>query len=80
MPKIIVKSAVDGFRRAGYAFTREGVTLDTKDLTKDQLKALRDEPRLSVSEVSETAAEKKAREEAEKVAADKAKAEGDGKK
>lgn len=80
MSKIIVKSARDSFRRAGLAFTREGTTLDTKDLSKDQLKAIREEPALSVQDVQEkeTAAEKKAREEAEAKA--KAEAEKTGNK
>lgn len=82
MSKIIVKSLTDGFRRAGIEFNKTGVTLDTGELTKVQLGAIHSDPSLLVSEVAskpskpETAAERKAREEAEaaekKAAADAA--------
>lgn len=50
MPKIIVKSLVNGFRRAGHAFTREGVVLDTADLSEEQLAAIKAEPKLVVAD------------------------------
>lgn len=48
MPKFIVKSMRESFRRAGITFTREGVPVDTDDLTEDQLQAINDEPLLVV--------------------------------
>jgi hypothetical protein len=60
MSKITVKSLVDGFRRGGTAFTREGVELDTADLTPEQLKAIKDEPKLVVVEHESKSAEKPA--------------------
>lgn len=55
--KVIAKR--DGFRRAGFAFsaTQETV-LDTADLTKEQIKALKEEVNLVVIEVEDD--EKKA--------------------
>jgi len=57
MPKIIVKSLVDGFRRGGIAFTREGVELDTADLTEQQLEAIKAEPKLVMAEVAASTTE-----------------------
>lgn len=57
MSKIIVKSAVDGFRRGGHAFTREGVVLDTTKLSKAQLEAIQAEPKLVVADYVEPAAD-----------------------
>lgn len=66
MSKIIVKSkSPKGFRRAGIAFTREGVELDTSKLKKGQLDAIENEPNLVIVAFVETAAETKAREKAE---------------
>lgn len=59
MSKIIVKSTVDGFRRGGHAFTREGVVLDTKDLSKDALAAIQAEPMLIVADYVEPKGDKK---------------------
>ena len=56
MSQIIVKSVVDGFRRAGIAFSREGVVLDTKDLTEAQITAIKAEPMLIVSDYTDPAA------------------------
>lgn len=56
MSKIIVKSTTDGFRRAGHAFNREGVVLDTAKLSKAQLEAIQAEPKLVVAEHAEPAA------------------------
>lgn len=53
MPKIIVKSTTDGFRRAGIAFRRDGIVLDTETLTKEQLAAIKSEPKLVVAEIAE---------------------------
>ncbi len=47
---IYVRSLPDVFRRAGHTFTREGHGLLVKDLTEEQLKAIREEPMLSVQE------------------------------
>lgn len=48
MSKIIIRSAALRFRRAGIEFTRDGVTVDTGDLSEDQLAAIEAEPQLSV--------------------------------
>lgn len=66
MSKIIVKSTVDGFRRGGHAFNREGVVLDTAKLGKAQLAAIEAEPKLVVAEYQDAKAK------ADKAAADKA--------
>lgn len=60
MSKITVKSLVDGFRRAGLGFTRDGVELDTADLSKEQLEAIKAEPMLAVVEHESKAAGKPA--------------------
>lgn len=59
MPKIIVKSTTDGFRRAGIAFGRDGVVLDTGSLTQEQIAAIKAEPKLVVADYVEPAAEGK---------------------
>jgi hypothetical protein len=51
MSKILVRSAREGFRRAGIAFTRAGITLDTRKLVDGQLAAIQAEPLLSVTEL-----------------------------
>lgn len=75
MPKIQVKSKPASFRRAGLSFDRNGRVLDTAELTKEQLKALADEPNLSVTEVADEADSKAAKKAAEKAAAEQAAAE-----
>lgn len=45
-----------GFRRAGLAITREGITVRKDSLTKDQIKALEGEPMILVSERIEAVA------------------------
>lgn len=51
MSKITVKSkSPNGFRRAGIQFNREGVDLDTQNLTEKQLEAIVTEPNLVISE------------------------------
>lgn len=75
MSKINVKAKTDrGFRRAGLSFNRAGVDIDTKDLTKAQLEAIRDEPNLIVTDVEpeETPAQRKAREKQEAAIAEAA--------
>lgn len=47
-PGIFVRSFGESFRRAGFVFTREGHGLLVDDLTEEQLKALVNEPMLSV--------------------------------
>lgn len=59
MPKIIVKSTADGFRRAGIAFNRDGVVLDTGSLTPEQIAAIKAEPKLVVADYAEPAADGK---------------------
>ena len=53
MPIIKVTAKTDRFRRAGFSFTREPVELDTEDLSKEQLKALKAESMLVIEEVKE---------------------------
>lgn len=60
MSKIIVKSIIDGFRRGGYAFNREGVILDTSELSKQQLADIKAEPNLVVADYVEPKPEKAA--------------------
>jgi hypothetical protein len=48
MPKIIVKSKGASFRRAGMAFTREGVEVEFTELPKDQWEAIFLEPNLTI--------------------------------
>lgn len=48
VPGIFVRSFGESFRRAGFAFTREGRGLLVDDLTEEQLKALVNEPMLNV--------------------------------
>ncbi|WP_447588651.1 HI1506-related protein [Aquipseudomonas campi] len=50
LPAIYVRSLPETFRRAGHVFTREGHGLLLDDLSKEQLKAIREEPMLSVQE------------------------------
>lgn len=47
---IFVRSFPPTFRRAGFEFTAEGFGLLLKDLSEEQLKAIREEPMLSVQE------------------------------
>lgn len=54
MPIIKVTAKTDRFRRAGLAFTREPVELDTEDLSKKQLEALKSEPMLVVEEAAKS--------------------------
>lgn len=60
MPKIIVKSRRESFRRAGFEFTRAGRELDTEELSKDQLQAIEDEPQLVVAPATAEGGESKA--------------------
>jgi len=48
--KIIAKR--DGFRRAGHAFGSEATLIKVADLNADQVKALKAEPMLVVSETT----------------------------
>lgn len=84
--QIIVKSTVDGFRRAGIGFNREGVVLTVSELSSEQLDAIKAEPKLIVGDYvdpdakpdnKQKAADKAAAEKAaaEKAAAEKAAAE-----
>lgn len=45
-----VTARPDKFRRAGFTFTREVTTLVLKDLKKEQIAALKEEPNLVVIE------------------------------
>ena len=45
---IFVRSMPETFRRAGFTFTREGVSLALSALTQEQLKAIEEEPLLNV--------------------------------
>lgn len=50
MPIIKVRSKSPSFRRAGILFTAEGVDLDTNDISKTQLAAIKVEPMLVLEE------------------------------
>lgn len=54
MPIINVRSKGPHFRRAGLAFTAEGVAIDTDKLSKEQLKAIESEPQLVIATVEPT--------------------------
>lgn len=56
---ITVCSRPEKFRRAGHEFSKEPTTIAVEDLSKEALKALRDEPQLIVvdSEIEEKAKE-----------------------
>lgn len=47
---LIVRAVVPRFRRAGLAFTKNPTTLVRADLTDDQIKQLKEEPNLVVTE------------------------------
>lgn len=47
--RIIVASKVDGFRRAGRAWSREAVTLSIDEFTEEQIEALCTDPMLEVA-------------------------------
>lgn len=70
MSKITVKAHRDGYRRAGLKLSIASIEFDTADLTKDQVASLKADPRLTVRESSETAAERKTREAREKALAE----------
>lgn len=53
--KLIVVSAVDGFRRAGRAWSKEATEVDVSELTDDQLEMLLNEPNLQVTPVGKEA-------------------------
>jgi hypothetical protein len=52
IPALVVssRSPMGSFRRAGREWTRESITLPLSELTDDQVKALRNEPMLVVSD------------------------------
>lgn len=47
----VVARPQGGFRRAGFHFSAEGITLPLSDLTPDQVEQLHSEPQLVVVEV-----------------------------
>lgn len=47
----VVARPQGGFRRAGFHFSAEGITLPLSDLTADQVEQLREEPQLVVVDV-----------------------------
>lgn len=49
--KIRIKSAAESFRRAGIEATREGVIVETDDLSEAQIEALQHERMLSITPV-----------------------------
>jgi len=50
MAKLKISAKRDGFRRAGRAWPREPVEVDSGEFSKDQLEALRAEPMLTIEE------------------------------
>jgi hypothetical protein len=78
--KVLIRSARDSFWRGGLKFTRQGVVVDTDELTEAQQEAITAEPQLSVGpapdaeDEAEDAAKKAAAEAKKAAAADKAKA------
>jgi hypothetical protein len=57
VPGIRVVAKRDGFRRAGYAWSKAGTDMPLKGIPKDVLKQLRDEPVLTVTDIEFPAAE-----------------------
>lgn len=53
--KLIVTSSVDGFRRAGFAWSKEATEVAVADLTDEQLESLMSEPKLTVTPVGKEA-------------------------
>ena len=53
--KLIVTSSVDGFRRAGFAWSKEATEVAVADLTDEQLESLMNEPKLAVTPVGKEA-------------------------
>ena len=47
---LVIVSKREGFRRAGHAFGAEAVTLRVVDLSKEQVKMLKNEPMLVVTQ------------------------------
>lgn len=56
MTRLFIRSKHDGYRRAGVAFTRDGVTLDRRALTDQQLAAIEADPRLTIRDAPGEAA------------------------
>ncbi len=52
---LVVVGKREGFRRAGYAFGKEEVRLLVSDLTAEQVKMLKSEPMLVVTETTQDA-------------------------
>ena len=64
---ISVKASKEGYRRAGYAFSAtKAISIPLEDLTKEQIKALKNDPNLVVnaSGAKSSASDKKAEQEA----------------
>lgn len=57
VPGIRVVAKVDGFRRAGRAWSKEGTELPLASLKKPELAALRAEPKLTVTDIEIQVAE-----------------------
>lgn len=57
VPGIRVVAKRDGFRRAGFAWSKAGTDMPLKGMPKDVLKQLRDEPMLSVTDIEIPVAE-----------------------
>jgi hypothetical protein len=55
-PGLWVEAKVDGFRRAGIAWPKAGVGIALSALTKAQVKELRAEPKLTVTDIEIPAA------------------------
>lgn len=53
--KLIVVSSIDGFRRAGFAWSKEASEVLVADLTDEQLEMLMNEPKLTVTPVGKAA-------------------------
>lgn len=46
-----VTSSREGFRRAGYVFGKEKVTIVLSDLSKEQVRQINDDPQLTITEI-----------------------------
>lgn len=79
IPALFVKAKHNGYRRAGFVHTREGVGIALSALTEAQVELLKNDPHLVVEECTfegdgAAAAAEAAKAEAERIAAEQARA------
>lgn len=75
IPAIFIKAKHNGYRRAGFTHTREGMGIALSALTEEQIDLLRKDPHLLVEDCTFEGNEDLARQEAERAEADRIAAE-----